>query len=209
MNISEGVLLGLGTGSACIASCGPVLIPYLLGENKGIGRNFSYVFLFLTGRLVAYLTIGLVAGIAGKLIFQPSSYMVVITGISYLLLSALLIYYGFFQFKEVCMGKAQTKIALKHFKGMPYMAPLIGGLLTGLNVCPPLILAATAAAATHSIFNSLIFFMMFFIGTSVYFIPLPLIGAFKKQQALRVIGKFAAILAGLLYLYKGIVMTFS
>jgi sulfite exporter TauE/SafE len=209
MNFTEGILLGLGTGAVCIASCGPVLIPYLMGENKNIGKNFSYVFLFLLGRLAAYATIGLVAGMAGTLFLQSSSLMVMLMGISYIVLSVLLILYGFHRFKEVCLGGAQRQIALKYFKGMPYMVPLVGGVLTGLNVCPPLILAVTRAAATHSILNSLLFFIMFFMGTTAYFIPLPLIGMFKKQQVLRAIGKYAAILAGIIYLYKGVVMTFN
>jgi hypothetical protein len=33
---------------------------------------------------------------------------------------------------------------------------------------------------------------------------MPFLGFFRRKQVLQVIGKFAAILAGLLYLYKGI-----
>jgi sulfite exporter TauE/SafE len=206
MNFPEGILLGLSTGAICLAYCGPVIIPYLLGENKNIQTNFVYVSLFLSGRLLAYLVIGLIAGIAGTLFLQPSGFTIKLIGVSYVFLSILLIVYGFHRFKEVCLGKTQIKVTSGYFKNRPYVAPLIGGILTGLNICPPLILAVTKAASTHDIAGSILFFMMFFIGTSLYFIPLPFIGIFKRQHVLRIIGKFAAILAGLIYLYKGLFM---
>ena len=204
MNYSEGILLGLSTGAVCLAYCGPVLIPYLLGENKNIKTNFVYVSLFLSGRFLAYLVIGLIAGIAGTFFLQPSAFNVKLIGISYIILSVMLIAYGFHRFKEVCLGQTKTKIAFRYFKRMPYLLPMVGGALTGLNICPPFLLAITKAASTHQITASIVFFTMFFIGTSLYFLPLPFIGFFKKQKFFRTIGKFAAILAGLLYLYKGL-----
>jgi sulfite exporter TauE/SafE len=209
MNFSEGILLGLGTGTICLAYCGPVIFPYLLGENKNISRNFFYVFLFLSGRLFGYLVIGLIAGIAGQMFLQPSNLTVLLTGISYIVLSVLLIIYGFYQFNEVCLGKTRTKIASKYGKKMPYLVPIIGGTMTGLNICPPFVLAVTKAATTHNIADSILFFIMFFIGTSLFFIPLPFLGFFKRQQVLRIVGKFASVLAGLLYLYKGVIMSFN
>jgi sulfite exporter TauE/SafE len=206
MNYSEGILLGLSTGSICLAYCGPVLIPYLMGENRNIYTNVVYVSLFLSGRLFAYLIIGFIAGIAGTFFLQTSGFGTVIIGSSYIILSILLIGYGFYRFKQVCLGKSQTKLAFRYFKHMPYLIPLTGGILTGLNICPPLLLAVTKAAATENIAGSMLFFIMFFIGTSMYFIPLPFLGIFKRQNVLRIIGKFAAILAGLIYLYKGLFM---
>jgi sulfite exporter TauE/SafE len=206
MDFPEGIILGLGTGTICLAYCGPVLIPYLFGENRNIPTNFYYVFLFLTGRLAAYIAVGFIAGTAGTLFLQPSGLKILFIGISYIVLSVLLIIYGFYQFKEVCLGKTQTKFALKYAKNRPFLVPIIGGILTGVNICPPFILAITKAAAAHNIGDSILFFLLFFLGTSVYFIPLPFIGIFKRQQVLRIIGKFASILAGLLYLYKGVLM---
>jgi sulfite exporter TauE/SafE len=206
MNYSEGILLGLSTGAVCLAYCGPVLIPYLMGENKNIKTNFVYVSLFLSGRLLAYLAIGLLAGIAGAFLLTSAAFNIILIGISYIVLSVMLIAYGFYQFKEVCLGQSKTKIAFKYFKSIPFLLPVAGGVLTGLNICPPFLLAITKAASTHQINASILFFTMFFIGTSLYFLPLPFIGIFKKQKIFRIVGKFAAILAGLLYLYKGLFM---
>jgi len=114
-----------------------------------------------------------------------------------------MIAYGFYRFREICLGQKQQKIQ-QRFSRWPFVIPLAGGFFTGLNLCPPFLLAITGAVETHRLFGSLLFFFMFFLGTSLYFIPMPFLGFFKRKQVLQVIGKFAAILAGLLYLYKGV-----
>jgi len=80
--------------------------------------------------------------------------------------------------------------------------------VTGMNICPPFLLAITGAVETGEITGSIAFFTMFFLGTGIYFIPLPFIGFFRRQQVLRIIGKFAAILAGILYIFKGVFMLY-
>ena len=53
MQYSSGFILGLSTGVVCLAYCGPVLIPFLMGEGKGVYKNIGSVSLFLLGRLGA------------------------------------------------------------------------------------------------------------------------------------------------------------
>jgi len=209
MGYYDGILLGLSTGSVCLAYCGPVLIPYMLGENNTISRNYLDVSLFLAGRLAAYIAIGFITGVLGKFLLQPSPLSSMITGISYIVLSLLLILYGFYQFKEVCLGRSKSRMDSASGKNKTILVPLTGGILTGLNICPPFVLAIAKAAALHNITKSTVFFILFFAGTSVFFIPLPFLGFFKRQQVLRTIGKFAAILSGVVYLYKGIMITFN
>jgi sulfite exporter TauE/SafE len=206
MHFSSGLLLGLGTGVVCLAYCGPVLIPFLMGEGKGISGNIRSVSLFLAGRLAAYLIVGFFAGVIGSTFLQPSPIKTVVIGVLYVLLSVLLIVYGFHRFREVCLGRSQLPFKDIHSRRWPFLIPVAGGFATGLNICPPFLLAITGAIETGKIADSLVFFFMFFLGTSLYFIPLPFIGFFRRQQVLQIIGKFAAVLAGLLYLYKGVIM---
>jgi sulfite exporter TauE/SafE len=206
MFLSGGIILGLSTGAVCLAYCGPVLFPFLLGEGAKVVTNGVFVLLFLLGRLFAYLIVGGLAGIVGVRLFQfPDGHAIAI-GLIYILLATLLILYGLYRFKEVCLGKAGKNILPGIWKNFPYLVPLAGGVITGLNLCPPFLLAFTQAAQTGSILHSLIFFLWFFIGTSLYFIPLPFIGFFRRREVLRIVGKFAAILAGIFYLYQGIFM---
>ena len=206
MNYSSGFLLGLSTGVVCLAYCGPVLIPFMMGEGNTINRNLRSVALFLAGRLVAYVLIGLLAGIIGSTLLQPSAIKTVFMGMVYILLSVLLIIYGFHRFREVCLGRSRLQFKKSKGRRWDFLVPLSGGFATGLNLCPPFLLAITGALDAGKVADSILFFIMFFIGTAVYFLPLPFIGFFRRQQVLRIIGKFAAIIAGIFYLYKGIIL---
>ncbi len=80
------------------------------------------------------------------------------------------------------------------------------GVVTGSSVCPPFLLALTNAAEKSSLFHSLFFFFAFFLGTSVFFLPAPLLGIFREIPVLQTIGKLAAGIMGLYYLYSGIIL---
>ncbi|MFZ6029836.1 MAG: sulfite exporter TauE/SafE family protein [Chloroflexota bacterium] len=86
----------------------------------------------------------------------------------------------------------------------PALFPFALGFLTGLNLCLPFIAAFAGASRQASLLGSVLFFAAFFAGTAVFFLPLPFVGAFRRAQGLRTIGKFAAIFVALYYLYTGI-----
>jgi sulfite exporter TauE/SafE len=199
----EGFILGLSTGAVCLAYCGPVLLPFILGEGTTIIQNAKSVGLFLGGRLIAYILVGFLSGLLGLALIQHSLQNRFVFGIIYTILAFFMIAYGFYRFREICLGRKQP--ILQHRLGKwPMAVPLAGGFVTGLNICPPFLLAITGAVETHRLSGGLVFFLLFFLGTSIYFIPMPFLGFFRRKQVLQVIGKFAAILAGLLYLYKGV-----
>jgi sulfite exporter TauE/SafE len=204
MNLFEGFFLGLSTGMVCIAYCGPILVPYLLGEGKGLKKNTAAVAYFLSGRLLAYLLVGLLVGFLGKIILQSSALKNYILASAFLFLSVLLIVYGFYRFGEVCLGKKSRNVLKKTRLHWPVLVPAAGGFVTGMNICPPFLLAITSALGTINISQSIWLFFMFFLGTSVYFIPFPFLGLLQRQQVLKIIGKFAAILTGLYYFYEGL-----
>jgi len=206
MHPSEGFVLGLSTGAVCIAYCGPVLVPYLMGEGRSVVKSAGVVALFLSGRLAAYLLMGTLAGLLGKAFLQTAGFKSILMGITNMALAVMLLLYGFYRFKEVCLGKSQPMIEKIVGARLPYLVPLAGGAITGINICPPFLLAFTQAATMNQMAGSILYFMMFFLGTSIYFVPFPFIGFFKRQQVMRIIGKFAAILAGLYYFYQGFFM---
>jgi sulfite exporter TauE/SafE len=199
----EGFILGLSTGAVCLAYCGPVLLPFILGEGTTVMQNAKSVGLFLGGRLAAYILVGFFSGLLGLALVQNSLQNRFVFGIIYTLLALFMIAYGFHRFREICLGQKQQKLQQKLVRWSAAI-PVAGGFVTGMNLCPPFLLAITGAVETHRVAGSILFFIMFFLGTSIYFIPMPFLGFFRRKQVLQIIGKFAAILAGLLYLYKGI-----
>jgi sulfite exporter TauE/SafE len=203
----DGFFLGLSSGVACIATCAPVLIPYLLGEGKGIVRNYWVTGQFLFGRLLGYLLFAVLAWAVSRTILQDGSSRNIIIGVAYILFSVLLIFYGFFKKKYAsCQAACNVGRYQRLLSIWPFLLPFAAGLATGLNFCPPFLLAFTGAAEQTSLVMSLLFFFSFFLGTSVLFVFAPFVGAFKKFSVLQIVGKMAAGIMGLYYLYSGIIM---
>jgi hypothetical protein len=203
----EGFILGLSNGVACIATCAPVLIPYLLGEGKGIVHNCWVTGQFLLGRLLGYLLFAVLAWMVNITVLQQSNLRNLLIGTAYVLFAGLLIYYGFFKKAEAsCEAACNLNIYQRLSAFRPELLPVAAGLATGLSFCPPFLLAFTGAARQTSLPASLLFFFSFFLGTSLLFVLAPFVGAFQRFAVLQIVGKMAAGLMGLYYLYSGSIM---
>ncbi len=199
----QGFLLGLANGVTCLAYCAPVLIPFMLGEGQKTRQNWAVLGKFLGGRLGGYLLFGVLAWLASQLIFGPAAYRNLLFGAIYVVLAALLLVYGLLKAPAPCVGSIRGARAF--LRRWPLLLPVGLGFLTGLNLCPPFLLAITSAAGAGSLAASLVFFLAFFVGTSVYFIPTAFVGLANRMSALQTVGKLAAVLIALYYLYSGII----
>ncbi len=202
----QGLLLGLANGTVCVAYCAPVLMPYLLGEGRRIRGNFLVLGEFLLGRLSGYLLFSIVAWLTHRLLLENLSRRELIVGLVYILLSGLLVRYGISKPAEECAAGRSASSLPRAIINNPAVLPLALGFLTGLNLCPPFLLAFTGAAGSSSLARSVLFFVFFFLGTSVYFIPAPFIGAFTRFGGLRTVGKLAGIVVAVYYFYLGAAM---
>ncbi len=199
----KGFFLGLSNGATCVAYCTPVLIPYMLGEGKNIARNYIALTQFLLGRLAGYLVFAFIAWLINLSILDRLGSKGFLIGVLYIVFSCLLMIYAFFRTDVPCAAQSIDRIARKI--KVPLLIPTLAGLLSGIALCPPFLLAMTGAAAEGNLSYSLFFFFMFFIGTSIFFIPIPFVGALRRIQALQIIGKMASGIVGLYYLYAGII----
>lgn len=192
----EGFLLGLGSGTACMAYCYPVLLPYIVSEGKNLRRGYGGLALFLAGRLIGYIAVGAVSGAVGGLLGgQVSAY---IAPGATLLIAVLLIL-------RPVLGKRHCRQDLcprQPHSTRGWWFPISLGLCTGLSVCPPFLMGITRAFATGDIWRGILFFLFFYGGTLVYFLPLPLAGLIGRKTDIRFIADIAMILMGLYYLYR-------
>lgn len=203
----EGFILGLSNGVACIATCAPILIPYLLGEGKGIVRNYWVTSQFLFGRLLGYLLFAILAWTVSSAILQEAGQRNLIIGTAYVLFSGLLIFYGFFKkANHSCIAARNQNRYQRLLALWPAFLPVAAGFATGLSFCPPFLLAFAGAAEQTSLIATLLFFFSFFLGTSLLFALAPFVGTFNRFSVLQIVGKMAAGLMGLYYLYSGSVM---
>jgi sulfite exporter TauE/SafE len=199
----HGFLLGLANGTTCLAVCAPVLVPYLMGEAKTGVADVAVLLTFLGGRLAGYLAFAVLAWSVGALAQPRAASFPLLIALAWLVLGALMVWYGLTRPRAICAGSAAGRLGRwKPLAGSPLL-PAAMGFLTGLNVCPPFLLAFTEAAAAPGLAGSLLFFLAFFLGTSVFFLPFPFLGGLRRHAALQTVGRLAAVLVGVFYFWMG------
>jgi hypothetical protein len=208
MMIVNGFLLGLASGGVCLAYCAPVLVPYLLSEARTVWANLVPVGGFLGGRLAGYMVFAVLAWLAHSALIENLPHREVVLGIVTIALALLLIVYGFTGRDRHCSA-ISAAAAAKPGRRAFLLMPVSLGFLTGVNVCPPFLLAFSSAAQLSQLWQSLLFFAAFFVGTSLYIAPLPLVGLAGGCEKIRIIGRLAAGVVGVFYLYSGIVSLIS
>jgi sulfite exporter TauE/SafE len=192
--ISQGVLLGLSTGIFCLVTCAPVYVPFVLSEDRKLWGNILAVGEIATGRLIAYLLFGLILGIIGTQISGP--WLNKAIGITMILLSVLML---IFVVTTKWPHFGLCKLSKKYVN-----YPAFFGFLTGINVCPPFLLAMSIALSYTSIAGSIFLFGGFFVGTSFYLIMLVPLGLAAKVESIRQIGMITAVMSGVLFLVLGL-----
>lgn len=191
--ISQGMLLGLSTGIFCLITCAPVYVPFVLSEDRKLQQNIMTIGEIAIGRLIAYLFFGLILGILGKQINGPWLNRAI--GTAMILLSVLMLAF--------VVVKKWPHFGLCKLSKKYVNYPALFGFLTGINVCPPFLLAMSAALSYASIASSILLFGGFFIGTSFYLILLVPLGLAAKVESIRQIGLITAVMSGVMFLALG------
>jgi len=203
--LAEGFVVGLAGGTACLSTCLPVLLPYLVAEGEQPRFDVGALGGFLLGRLLGYLGFALAAWLLGAAIMARPGAHALLTGAAYLALGALLLVYGFRDRRATCAAVPVAGFLDRLHARWPAGLPAALGLLTGLSLCPPFLLAVTRAADAGGLGGSLTFFAAFFCATSLYVVPLPLAGLFRRREAVRSVGRLAAGVVGAYFAYLGLV----
>jgi hypothetical protein len=214
----DALALGLASGPACLAACGPVLVPSLLAGPQGILPNLRAIAIFLSTRLVGYLLFAVVAWQAGALtsmLVKPHPHLV---GLVYLVMAVVLGWYAYVA-KRKCTGACAgpklvniggidtSETAAGAKSGVAGVAML--GFLTGLNFCPPFVVAGIRAAQLGSLTGALVFFGVFFAGTSIWFVPFAGFGYVVRNEALITVARMTMGLVAFYYTALGIYMMFG
>lgn len=205
----EGLLLGLANGTVCLSYCAPVLVPYIVGSGEPLGRNFKALGAFLIGRLGGYLLFAVLAWLFHRFILEQLPGREVIVGAAYVLLAAVLILYGLSASaprRKLCPASTAGPLSQTVLARVPSLLPLVLGFLTGLNVCPPFLLALAKGSQYGQLAQTLFFFTSFFVGTSVFLLPVPFLGGLARFTALQTVARLSALVAGVYFTYLGSVL---
>jgi sulfite exporter TauE/SafE len=203
----EALVLGLASGPACMASCGPVVVPSLLAERAGTRLNARYLSHFLGARFVGYLLFAAVAWGLGALVSLPPGPRLLVVGVVHVLLACVLFWYAYavgHACAQTCASSKLVTIGGPRKRGVPGAAVL--GFLTGFSLCPPFVAAGVRAAELGSIALALLFFAVFFVGTSVWFVPFVSLGWVRRNEAVTTVARMAMTLIALYYFYLGAMM---
>ena len=198
--ILKALLLGLSTGIHCLGYCYPVVAPIMLSQDhESIRGSAGSLVLFLLGRLLAYVLVGLAVGVVGRYLSTVLSVHNLAIPILYMVLGCVLVSYAVvrsFPHWSLCrLGALQVRRPGFLF---------IVGFLAGINVCPPFLLALGYAVTLDRVLGSMLFFVVFFAATSVYMLPLAFSRLLTRFGDIRVAARFTAVLAGLWFAYQGI-----
>ena len=201
------LFLGLASGGACLATCGPLIAAFLAAERNTLERSTTLLAVFLSGRLLGYLGWAVLSWLLGWVIFQSSKGLAVFSSAN-LVLGAWLIYYGVSRpvhSHENCPGSILKSLDSPLGTHQVFFRGGIWGFLSGLQICPPFLTAVTEAARTGSLGGSLLFFFLFYLGTGIWFIPFPFIGTLGRFRQVAQVARFCALPLGAYYIYSGFI----
>ena len=197
--MADSFILGLGSGSACLVTCGMVMFPYLMAGEAGVKKIAIDLMLFLLSRMVIYFILATLAWYFGQALFSSAVMRSFLPGILYIVFAGMLIWYSISRHRQVrCPAGIITKVENRR------LIPVFLGVVNSLGFCPALFLIITKGAVQLTLVQSYVSFLAFFAGSSLWFLPLPLAGKLRKKEIIRTIGVFATGIAGTIFIIKGI-----
>ena len=186
--------MGLAAAPVCAGICVPALLPALLSRDDTRVRSHALsVGAFLAGRLLGYAAVGLLFGWLGTRVSGSSFY--VASRLARALLGAALLLYAVSE-----TTRAGGFCRAVHRWGTAARFPLLIGLLSGVNLCPPFVAAVEQVASHGGALHGLAYFLVFFLATSLVTVPVFFVALGNIVQALRSIGRVACALVGIAFL---------
>ncbi len=190
--VLQPILAGLSVGAFCLTYCFPFLGVLFGAEERGTKKNFLILLEFLAGRLAGYLCFGLLVGYLGEK-FDPRGLRLA-TDISFIALSLALFLY--------LLGLARKKTFCKTPPWLKDRNPAFMGFFMGINLCPPFLLSVTYVFSQRSPFYGMVYFALFFLASSLYFLPIVFVGLASRAKEFRTLARVSGFLvAGIFFIY--------
>ena len=195
--ILKAIVLGFSSGIFCLGYCYPVLGPIMLSrEERAFKKTALSLGLFLLGRLIAYIFFGALVGFLGRYMKGFPLFKRIIIPALYLVLGCLMILYGMIQnFPRWRL----CDIGTRYFQKQNFL--FVAGFLAGINLCPPFLLALSYTLGLGQIGKAVLFFIFFFLATSVYVLPFLFSALISRFNSVRAAARFTAIIAGAWFIY--------
>ena len=157
-----GIGFGFGLAGPCLFVCTPVLAAYIAGRQMAWRQTLSNIFMFLVGRLLAYLILGYLAGLSGIVLrqFCSSKLIIFINALGGIIVILLGIY--------VWLGREPFSLSGKCGADKIFSSGslLILGFTMGALPCTPLLaLLLEIALISKTALNGIAYALFFGLGT--------------------------------------------
>ncbi len=204
--ISGGLILGFFSSMHCVGMCGPLAMALPVHHLPDATR-FMALLLHHLGRIITYVILGMIFGLAGKHIYIAGFQQWFSVAMGILVLALLIQHYYFKRnvqpvFMQAFHRTVQTTIItlIKSPKSI-FTFPLLG-MANGLLPCGMVYVAVAAALTSSSIDQGVAFMVMFGLGTLPAMMAISYLGTSLKpgvRQGMRklipfVIGLMAVVL---------------
>ncbi len=201
MDTLNGFLLGISAGVNCFFMCCPYLFPFFIAQKRTIKKNLFLVIEYLSGRLSAYLIIGILSAALGIVVGEFKSASKIY---SFLLIfsSLLLFMYNLGLIFEIKFLNIKAVMITNRI-------PFLTGFLNGFNFCPPLITAFSYGVAEGNIYKNILFFILFFLGSAIYILPFIFTDFLAKVENLKNAGRIAGVFVAVWFFIHGIYLLFK
>lgn len=197
--IARALTLGLSTGFFCLGTCAPVLMAlFASGEATGLKHQMRGLGFFLTGRLIAYMLFGAASYAAGQALGEQGMSVMAFLPLGDMLLGGvMLIHATGYRLPHLVSCHTYARWFKKHD------VLFAAGFFTGINLCPPFLLALTQAMRSESMLQSVAFFTIFFVTTSIYLLPFVLSGLAARFSEMRAAARVACGIGGIWFIIRG------
>jgi hypothetical protein len=182
-----------------------VVLPWMLVQPEGVRTHSRQLSIFLAARLVGYLVFATVAWYLGAIIPSTWSSRSWIFGGIELLLAVALVVYAVGWPRRRCAARASSGelVQIGERPRERRWGAVTLGFLTGINLCPPFLVAGVRAAQQASLLAALVYFVFFFVGTAVWFLPFLSLGLVRRVPAVVTVARMVAVLLACWYLFSG------
>jgi sulfite exporter TauE/SafE len=199
--IVKALLLGFSASFWCLGYCFIVAGPLMLSRTQHSIKHTLYALsLFIAGRFIAYVLFGFMVGLLSAYIKDFLLFHNHVAPVLFILLGAMMVIYGLFETFPILQKRCVGGNLPSSDKYLFFI-----GFLTGVNLCPPFLLAITCSLKTGSVIKSIVFFIFFFVATTVSMIPFIFSGFVSRFKDVRVAARIVAVIAGAWFIYRAAV----
>lgn len=169
------------------------------GAEARVKSHVRGLTIFLGGRLFGYCLFGAASYAAGQFLGLHSNTLTVLLPLGDVLLGGvMLVHATIHRLPHLISCRISHRWFGKH--NLLFAA----GFFTGINLCPPFLLAVAQAMRGGSLLQSVTFFFIFFLTTSLYLLPFVLSGLAAKVPAMRAAARGACVIGGIWFVLRGI-----